>query len=131
MAAENASVQPWLLQETLFTSGDGRYHTYRIPALAVSARGTVLAFAEGRKHGRGDAGDIDLILRRSFDNGRTWAPIQVVVTEAGMTCGNPLPRGRTADRNRLAAVLQESCRWRRNADLRRQGASHCLDHPQC
>ena len=91
MAAENASVQPWLLQETLFTSGDGRYHTYRIPALAVSARGTVLAFAEGRKHGRGDAGDIDLILRRSFDNGRTWAPIQVVVTEAGMTCGNPCP----------------------------------------
>ena len=91
MAAENASVQPWLLQETLFTSGDGRYHTYRIPALAVSARGTVLAFAEGRKHGRGDAGDIDLILRRSFDNGRTWAQIQVVVTEAGMTCGNPCP----------------------------------------
>ena len=64
---------------------------YRIPALAVSARGTVLAFAEGRKHGRGDAGDIDLILRRSFDNGRTWAPIQVVVTKAGMTCGNPCP----------------------------------------
>ena len=91
MGAENASAQPWLLQETLFTSGDGRYHTYRIPALAVSARGTVLAFAEGRKHGRGDAGDIDLILRRSFDNGRTWAPIQVVVTKAGMTCGNPCP----------------------------------------
>ena len=61
------------LQETLFTSGEGSYHTYRIPALAVTVRGTLLAFAEGRKHGRGDAGEIDLILRRSFDNGRTWS----------------------------------------------------------
>ena len=91
MSADHESAQPWCVQETLYTSGEGSYHTYRIPALAVTGRGTLLAFAEGRKHGRGDAGEIDLILRRSFDNGRTWSPIQVVVTEAGMTCGNPCP----------------------------------------
>ncbi len=91
MVASENSGQPSCVQEHLFTSGDGRYHTYRIPALALSTRGTLLAFAEGRKHGRGDAGEIDLILRRSFDNGRTWTPIQVVVTQSGMTCGNPCP----------------------------------------
>lgn len=91
MSAQNASDQPLCRQEALFTSGQGPYHTYRIPALVVSGRGTLLAFAEGRKHGRGDAGEIDLILRRSFDNGGSWSPLQVVVTESGMTCGNPCP----------------------------------------
>ena len=56
MGASQDSGQPSCEQEDLFTSGDGRYHTYRIPALALSTQGTLLAFAEGRKHGRGDAG---------------------------------------------------------------------------
>jgi sialidase-1 len=83
--------RPWLEETHLFISGQGAYHTYRIPALAVTVAGTLLAFAEGRKHGRGDAGEIDLILRRSFDNGASWTPVQVVVSEAEMTCGNPCP----------------------------------------
>jgi sialidase-1 len=73
----------------LFTSGQEGYHTFRIPALAVTTQGTLLAFAEGRKAGRGDAGEIDLVLKRSLDNGVTWQPMQIVVTEPGMTCGNP------------------------------------------
>ncbi len=91
MRDENLSTQPWRQQEPLFISGEGGYHTYRIPALVVSVQGTLLAFAEGRKDGRGDAGEIDLILRRSFDNGKSWSATQVVVSEAGMTCGNPCP----------------------------------------
>ncbi len=75
----------------LFLSGQGGYHTYRIPALAVTVRGAVLAFCEGRRHGPGDAGEIDLLMRRSPDGGRTWGPPQVVVSEPGMTCGNPCP----------------------------------------
>lgn len=75
----------------LFTSGQEGYHTFRIPALAVTTQGTLLAFAEGRKAGRGDAGEIDLVLKRSLDNGVTWQPLQIVVTEPGMTCGNPCP----------------------------------------
>ena len=91
MDAENTATQPSCQIEALYVSGEGGYHTYRIPALVVSLRGTLLAFAEGRRHGRGDAGEIDLILRRSFDSGRTWSAAQVVVSEAGMTCGNPCP----------------------------------------
>ncbi len=59
-------------QVPLFVSGEGGYHTYRIPATAVNARGVVLAFCEGRKTSARDDGDIDLLVRRSLDGGRTW-----------------------------------------------------------
>lgn len=91
MRQPGASARPTCEQEPLYVSGEDGYHTFRIPALAVTTRGTLLAFAEGRKHGRGDAGEIDVVLRRSLDDGHSWGPAQVVVTEAGMTCGNPCP----------------------------------------
>jgi sialidase-1 len=75
--------------EPLFVSGQDGYHTYRIPALAVSPQGTVLAFCEGRKHSWNDSGDIDLVLKRSSDNGRTWGRQQIVWDDAANTCGNP------------------------------------------
>jgi len=81
----------WFEQTDLFTRGGQDYHTYRIPALVVSGQGTLLAFAEGRKHGRGDAGEIDLVLKRSLDQGASWEAMQVVVSEPAMTCGNPCP----------------------------------------
>src|SRR5204862_2868442 len=79
------------VQRPVFRAGEGGYHTYRIPALIVSPRGTLLAFCEGRKHGRGDSGDIDLLLRRSRDGGKTWLKAQVVWDRGDGTCGNPCP----------------------------------------
>jgi sialidase-1 len=81
-------------QLDLFVAKQGDYDTYRIPALLVTAKGAVLAFCEGRKAGAGDAGDIDLILRRSPDGGKSWGPVQVVHEEGGaakITIGNPCP----------------------------------------
>ena len=79
-------------QETvLFAAGDGRYHTYRIPALAVSTAGTLLAFCEGRKHSAADDGEIDLLLRRSRDGGLTWDEPQRVWKDGSHTIGNPCP----------------------------------------
>ncbi len=75
----------------VFVSGEGAYHTYRIPSAIVTTKGTLLAFCEGRKKGRSDTGDIDLILRRSNDGGKTWGKVQVVWDDAGNTCGNPCP----------------------------------------
>jgi len=75
--------------EPLYVSGQDGYHTYRIPALTVTAQGTVLAFCEGRKHSAGDTGDIDLLVKRSTDHGRTWSPQHVIWDDAGNTCGNP------------------------------------------
>ncbi|HYT94500.1 MAG TPA: sialidase family protein [Gemmataceae bacterium] len=79
------------IQAPLFVSGEKGYHTYRIPSLLVSKKGTLLAFCEGRKKSRSDTGDIDLLLRRSLDGGKTWGPIQVVWDDGGNTCGNPCP----------------------------------------
>lgn len=78
-------------QVAIFRAGEGGYHTYRIPAIVTTTKGTLLAFCEGRKNGGGDAGDIDLVLRRSTDSGKTWGPMQVVVDDGEKTCGNPCP----------------------------------------
>ena len=75
----------------VFVSGKGGYHTYRIPSVLVTAKGTLLAFCEGRKRGGGDAGNIDLLMKRSTDGGRTWSAQQVLWDDGPNTCGNPCP----------------------------------------
>ncbi len=76
---------------SVFVSGADGYDTFRIPALIEAADGTVLAFAEGRVGGRGDSGNIDLVLKRSTDGGATWGELEVVWDDGGNTCGNPCP----------------------------------------
>jgi sialidase-1 len=75
---------------TIFQPGMEGYKCFRIPAV-VCTTSTVLAFAEGRRYSQSDTGNIDLVLRRSLDGGRTWAPLQVVWSDADNTCGNPAP----------------------------------------
>lgn len=82
---------PFLKQTDIFVRGKEGYHTYRIPAIIVSSKGTILAFCEGRKHSSNDSGDIDIVLRRSFDNGRTWQPMQIIADDGPNTMGNPSP----------------------------------------
>lgn len=77
--------------ERLFVSGETGYGRYRIPAIAVTPKQTVLAFCEGRVKATGLTGDIDLVLRRSTDGGKTWAPLQVVADDGPNTLGNPCP----------------------------------------
>ena len=77
-------------EQVLWKEGEGAYKGYRIPAIIVSSVGTILAFAEGRNSG-GDSGDIDLILKRSNDNGKTWSNEIVVWNDGSNTCGNPCP----------------------------------------
>jgi sialidase-1 len=50
-----------------------------------------LAFAEARKNSCGDAGDIDLVVKRSSDGGKTWSPMNIIWDDAENTCGNPSP----------------------------------------
>ena len=80
-----------LTQIEIFRAGEGGYHSYRIPALIVTPKGTLLAFSEGRKNSGNDAGDIDVLLRRSFDRGKTWSPVQKVADSGDDTIGNPTP----------------------------------------
>jgi len=73
----------------VFVAGEDGYDNYRIPAIARSSEGTLLAFCEARTGG--DSGPIDLVLKRSTDNGATWGPLQLVWDDGDNTCGNPCP----------------------------------------
>jgi len=89
--AARGSISAELEQSDLFVAGADGYHTYRIPAVVVSTRGTLLAFCEGRKNSGGDAGKIDLLLKRSTDGGKTWSAQQIIWSDGNNTCGNPAP----------------------------------------
>jgi sialidase-1 len=87
-----ATASPEFEQQVLFkASQDPGYACFRIPAIVRTTSGTLLAFAEGRVLNCGDAADIDIVLKRSTDGGRTWGPLQVVNEGAGDTHGNPAP----------------------------------------
>ncbi|MEU9184355.1 exo-alpha-sialidase [Streptomyces sp. NPDC048484] len=93
-------------QQVLFkASRDPGYACFRIPAVVKTTKGTLLAFAEGRVNDCGDAGDTDIVLKRSTDGGRTWGPLQVINEGAGDTHGNPAP---IVDRETGRIVLAET-----------------------
>jgi len=75
----------------VFQKGDNGYDTFRIPAIIQAPSGDLLAFAEARLDGPGDSGQIDLVMRRSADGGRSWGEMMPVWSEKGFTCGNPSP----------------------------------------
>ncbi|MGW5431909.1 exo-alpha-sialidase [Streptomyces sp. NPDC004059] len=90
--AQSPASDPEFEQQILFkASQDPGYACFRIPAIVKTTDGTLLAFAEGRVLNCGDAADIDIVVKRSTDGGRTWGPLQVVNEGAGDTHGNPAP----------------------------------------
>ncbi|MBN9661381.1 MAG: exo-alpha-sialidase [Acidobacteria bacterium] len=80
-----------LAKTTVFQAGDDGYKSFRIPALLATRKGTLLAFAEGRKGSTADSGDIDIVLKRSTDQGRTWSGIEIIADRGPDTIGNPCP----------------------------------------
>ena len=83
-AADVVSVSvPFVSPKGSYVTEQDRYHAFRIPGMVVAQDGSVLVFAEGR---RGDGSDprrdenapIDLVMRRSTDNGQTWQPMVVI-----------------------------------------------------
>ena len=70
-------------------AGEGSPY-YRIPALAVTNRGTVLAAYDARPTLADLPSNIAVVLRRSLDDGRTWeAPIVVRRDTAPFGFGDP------------------------------------------
>lgn len=61
-------------------AGQDSIHTYRIPALATSKKGTLLAAWDNRIDGSRDLqGHIDIGMCRSVDQGKSWLPLQRVL----------------------------------------------------
>lgn len=77
----------------LFTAGEGGYAAYRIPGI-VALGDVVLAYCEARKDGRADWGQIDVLLRRSTDGGRTWGPPRRIASAPAGATQNPVARNR-------------------------------------
>jgi sialidase-1 len=84
------SAEPFFEKVDVFTAGHAGYTIYRIPGVAVTSKGTVLAYSEARKSARGDWGTIDLMLRRSTDGGRSWAPQRKIASLPGPHKKNPM-----------------------------------------
>ena len=60
--------------------GQDGVNTSRIPGIATSKNGTLLAVYDARYDTSRDLqGNIDIALNRSFDGGETWQPMQVVL----------------------------------------------------
>lgn len=78
-------------QTPVFVSGSEGYKSFRIPAIVQAPNGDLLAFAEGRVMGAGDFGDIDIVMKRSRDKGKSWSGTQVVAAYDKLQAGNPAP----------------------------------------
>jgi sialidase-1 len=81
----------------VYTSGQEGHKTYRIPAIIKNKQGHLLAFAEGRVNGSGDFGDINIVLKISRDQGRTWSTLATLVDYQDLQAGNPTPILDTTD----------------------------------
>jgi sialidase-1 len=75
----------------VFKSGTDGHKSYRIPAIISLPNGELLAFAEGRVNNSGDFGDINLVMKRSSDKGKSWSVMQTLVDYSNLQAGNPAP----------------------------------------
>lgn len=59
---------------------DDSVHTYRIPGMIVTHKGTLIAIYDIRYHHSGDLpANIDVGMNRSTDGGKTWEPMKIIM----------------------------------------------------
>ena len=76
----DSDTQPLRTGVALRKHGQDGVHTSRIPGLATSRQGTLLAIFDARYESARDLqGHMDIALHRSIDGGHTWEPLQVVL----------------------------------------------------
>ena len=80
-----------ILENVVYENGQDGYQCYRIPAIVKAPNGDLLAFAEARRKDCGDFGDVDMVLKRSTDNGKSWGKLQMAVDFGDNQAGNPAP----------------------------------------
>ncbi len=85
---EVAPADGFLDQTDLFDVGDGKYKSYRIPCLLALPDDSVLASTSARKS-VSDWADVDILLRRSPDGGKTAGAAQVIANFDANTADEP------------------------------------------
>ncbi len=75
-------------QKTLFAPGDYYSKYYRIPAVVRASDGSIVACSDARKEAICDiANNIDIVTRRSTDNGQTWSTPVTIAKGTSFTTG--------------------------------------------
>ena len=74
MVARSVEVRPIFKKSVLFKEQTDGYTLYRIPGIVVTRENTILAYCEGRKFRNADRGEIEILMRRSTDRGKTFSP---------------------------------------------------------
>jgi sialidase-1 len=90
VASPAHAAAPFLEKVDLFEAAKEGYALYRIPGIVTTKRGTVLAYCEARKSDKGDWGTIDILLRRSTNNGASWQPRVKIADVPGPKTKNPV-----------------------------------------
>ncbi|MDD4870031.1 MAG: sialidase family protein, partial [Kiritimatiellae bacterium] len=108
----------------VFVSGRDGYTGYRIPAIETTPDGSILAFAEARKHNMSDPGgkgqEIDLVLKRSTDGGITWSAMKVI-EHSGEYWSSANPATVVDRQNGRVWVFYLRCKPERSTDKARPG----------
>lgn len=82
----NDPIAKLLESKDIFISGTEDTHTFRIPALITATNGDLIASVDARRKNGADliwVNDIDIVIKRSSDNGKTWGPMETVIDYGG------------------------------------------------
>eukprot|EP01012_Entosiphon_sulcatum_P053077 TRINITY_DN7299_c0_g1_i1.p1 TRINITY_DN7299_c0_g1~~TRINITY_DN7299_c0_g1_i1.p1 ORF type:complete len:354 (+),score=45.10 TRINITY_DN7299_c0_g1_i1:105-1166(+) len=66
----------------VFSADEGGYFCIKIPDLLVTQNSTLIAFGEGRRESCSDFTWTDLVIKRSFDGGRSWGPLTILFSNS-------------------------------------------------
>ena len=71
-------------------SGNENVKEFRIPSMITTIAETVLTVCDARVDRRGDVpNNIDLVVKRSLDNGKTWSKPELMNYATGLPLRNP------------------------------------------
>lgn len=77
-----------LTRKLLFAPGDLGSKNYRIPAIVTAHDGSLVTATDKRKNNQGDLPeDIDILIRRSTDGGKTWSDALTIAQGTGNGAG--------------------------------------------
>lgn len=88
----------------VFIGGEEGYHTYRIPSVITTSKGTILALCEGRAS-QADHAHNDIVMKKSLDKGKTWSDLEVIA-EQGDNCLNNPTLVELEESNRIIMMYQ-------------------------
>lgn len=87
----NAQEKGIFNSQMVFEAGTHDYYIFRIASLVSTPKGTLLAFCSARKGKGGDYDPIDIVMRRSTDQGKTWEPLTLLVQNDSLLSDNATP----------------------------------------